>query len=157
MDSDVADNLVVLDSEIRSCLARPNLSSGERERCSRWLALIEPLRAALTAPAAMTEIADLPQELLKELNIPSDQLETQIIAVLGFSSVPIDLDQILIALYRRFSVIQKRRFLQNKLWRMVKKQQIYKMKDRKGLYALEPAKGRSAKQISRTKRAGRKK
>jgi hypothetical protein len=54
-------------------------------------------------------------------------------------------------------VIQKRRFLQNKLWRMVNKQQIYKMKDRKGLYALEPVKNRGAKQMSRGKRAGRKK
>ena len=157
MDSDIADNLVVLDSEIRSCLGRPNLSNGERERCSRWLSLVEPMRAALATPTALTDVADLPQELLKELNIPSDQLETQIIAVLGFSGTPIDLDQILIALYRRFGVIQKRRFLQNKLWRMVNKQQIYKMKDRKGLYALEPVKGRGAKQAARGKRAGRKK
>jgi hypothetical protein len=157
MGGDVADNLSVLISEIRAHAAKPNLSNGERERSLRWLALVEPLQAAMSPPASIVDIADLPPELLKELNIPSDKLETQVIAVLKQCRAPADLDQILIALYRRFGVIQKRRFLQNKLWRMVKKQQIYKMKDRKGLYALEPVKGRAAKQASRAKRAARKK
>jgi hypothetical protein len=156
MGGDVADNLAVLESEMRACLARPNLGNGERERCSRWLSLVGPASVALTVPASPADVADLPQELLKELNIPSDKLETQVIALLGTGSAPADLDQILIGLYRRFGVIQKRRFLQNKLWRMVNKQQIYKLKDRKGLYAIEPVKDRGAKKASRAKRAGRK-
>ena len=156
MNGDVTDKLSVLISEIRAHAAKPNISNGDRERSLRWLALVESLHAATSLPASIGDIADLPPELLKELNIPSDKLETQIIAVLGLCRAPADLDQILIGLYRRFGVIQKRRFLQNKLWRMVNKQQIYKMKDRKGLYALEPVKGRAAKQASRAKRAARK-
>ena len=156
MEGDIAEDLRVLESEMRACLTRTNLGSGERDRCARWIALVEPIRAGLTMPAFPADIADLPQELLDELNIPSDRLESEVIAVLG-AGAPADLDQILIGLYRRFGVIQKRRFLQNKLWRMVNKQQIYKLKDRKGLYALEPVKGRNAKKASRAKRAGRKK
>lgn len=153
--ADAGDRLTVLDSEIRAYLERPNLAEGDRKRCTRWLSLIEPLRLAMTAGGSLTDITDLPPELLKELNIPSDGLETQIIGVLEMSAAAVDLDQILIGLYRRFGVVQKRRFLQNKLWRMVKKQQIYKLKDRRGLYALDP--GRAAKKASRAKRAGRKK
>lgn len=155
-EADAAENLAVLDSEIRAVLSKSNLAGGERDRFMRWLEMIGALRLALRGPEALADVADLPPELLKELNIPSDQLETQVIAVLRMNREPVDLDQLLIGLYRRFGVIQKRRFLQNKLWRMVKKQQIYKMKNRKGLYSLEPVKGQGANpQRAKKKRSGR--
>jgi hypothetical protein len=53
-------------------------------------------------------------------------------------------------------VIQRRRFLQNKLWRMVSKEQIHKGKNRKGLYSLEPVKIRPDDPARRTKRTPRK-
>ncbi len=155
-DGDVFECLASLEADMYAHLDRTDLTEEERARCLGWLARLEPLRAlaAASRPASLAEIADLPPELLKELNVPSDQLETQIVAVLQGASAPVDLDQILVGLFRRFAVIQKRRFLQNKLWRMVKKQQIHKMKNRKGLYSLQPVKGRPDKPSRRDKRAG---
>ena len=150
--NDADSDLEELEAGIREQLAASDRLD-EQARYTRWLSLIGSFRA----PMNLTDVSDLPPELIRELNLPTDKLESQIMALLRFMGEPVDLDQILIGLYRRFGVIQKRRFLQNKLWRMVKKQQIYKMKDRRGLYALEPAKGRAAKQASRAKRAARKK
>src|SRR5215467_11908476 len=145
-------DLEELESGLREQLARPGLDEQEQERYTRWLALIRSFRTPMT----LEDVSDLPAELLKELNLPSDQLESEIIAVLRFAAEPVDLDQILIGLYRRFGVIQKRRFLQNKLWRMVSKEQIHKGKNRKGLYSLEPVKSRAGDPGRRSKRASRK-
>ena len=145
--NDADSDLEELDAGIRAQLAasaRPE----EQARYTRWLSLIGSLRA----PMNLTDVSDLPPELIRELNLPTDKLESQIMALLQLMGEPIDLDQILIGLYRRFGVIQKRRFLQNKLWRMVSKKQIYKGKDRKGVYALEPVKPHASE---RTRQIGR--
>jgi hypothetical protein len=141
-----------LEAGIRAELDRGDIAADARARYAHWLSLI----GALRVPMNLDDVADLPPELVRELNIPSDKLESEIIAVLGFAATPVDLDQILIGLYRRFGVVQKRRFLQNKLWRMVSKEQIYKGKNRKGLYALEPIKARAKETARRGKRGARK-
>jgi hypothetical protein len=151
MAADADRDLGELESGISEQLARPGLDQQDQERFTRWLSLIRSFRTPMT----LEDVSDLPAELLKELNLPSDQLESEIIAVLRFAAEPVDLDQILIGLYRRFGVIQKRRFLQNKLWRMVSKEQIHKGKNRKGLYSLEPVNIRGGP-ARRTKRASRK-
>ena len=146
-------DLEELETGICEQLARSDLDQKDQERYARWLSLVRSFRMPMT----LEDVSDLPPELLEELNLPSDQLESEIIAVLQFAAEPVDLDQILIGLYRRFGVIQKRRFLQNKLWRMVSKEQIHKGKNRKGLYSLEPLKVRTAQSVRRAKkRAGRK-
>ena len=142
-DSDLEE----LEAGIRAQLAASDRPE-EQARYTRWLSLIGSLRA----PMNLTDVSDLPPELIRELNLPTDKLESQIMALLQLMGEPIDLDQILIGLYRRFGVIQKRRFLQNKLWRMVSKKQIYKGKDRKGVYALEPVK---PQENERTRQIGR--
>jgi len=152
MAADADRDLNKLEAGIRAQLARPELGRGEKERYARWLSLIRSFRA----PMNLEDVSDLPAELVKELNLPSDKLESEIIAVLRFAAEPIDLDQLLIGLYRRFGVIQKRRFLQNKLWRMERKEQICKGKNRKGLYSLDPVKVRPDESAQRAKRARRK-
>ncbi|MEI9931767.1 MAG: hypothetical protein WDM89_14825 [Rhizomicrobium sp.] len=73
------------------------------------------------------DLAGLPEELLRELSSANaDVLERQILSVLRALDGGGDLDQILIGLYRKYHVIQKRRFLQNKLWRMVRKGRLNK-------------------------------
>jgi hypothetical protein len=131
--SDADSDLEELEAGIREQLAASDRPE-EQARYTRWLSLIGSFRA----PMNLTDVSDLLPELIRELNLPTDKLESQIMALLRFVGEPVDLDQILIGLYRRFGVIQKRRFLQNKLWRMVSKKQIYKGKNRKGVYALEP-------------------
>src|ERR1700742_2218625 len=78
-------------------------------------------------PGDVSDLTDLPPELLAELSIAQvDTLEGQILTVMRELGGAADLDRILIALYRRFQVVQKRRFLQNKLWRMVRKGEVLK-------------------------------
>ncbi len=87
------------------------------------------------------DLSDLPPELVAELSTAQvDVLERQIGNVLEALGGAGDLDQILIGLYRRFQVVQKRRFLQNKLWRMVRKGLVLKTKSARGVFRLEAAK-----------------
>jgi hypothetical protein len=90
-----------------------------------------------------TDTSGLPPELLKELRRGgTDRLEQQIIAVFEACGGTADLDQLLIGLFRKFGVVQKRRFLQNKLWRMVRKEQLHTLKEARGVFRLASAKKR---------------
>lgn len=89
------------------------------------------------------DLSGLPEELLRELSASNaDMLERQILTVLETLGGCGDLDQILIGLYRKFQVVQKRRFLQNKLWRMVRKGQVQKPGGARGIFRLEAPKAR---------------
>ncbi len=149
--NDADSDLGELEAGIREQLVASDRPE-DQARYTRWLSLIGSFRA----PMNLTDVSDLPPELIRELNLPTDKLESQIMALLRFVGEPVDLDQILIGLYRRFGVIQKRRFLQNKLWRMVSKKQIYKGKNRKGVYALEPINVHAGERARETRRGLRK-
>jgi len=92
-------------------------------------------------PGRLGDISDLPPELLAELSAPrGDELENQIMVVLQAYGGTADLDQILVGLYRKFKVVQKRRFLQNKVWRMCQKTMLWSIRGKKGVYTFnEPA------------------
>lgn len=92
-------------------------------------------------PARIGDLSDLPPELVAELSTPkTDELESQITIVLQAYGGMADLDQILVGLYRKFQVIQKRRFLQNKVWRMCQKEILWSIRGKKGVYTInEPA------------------
>jgi len=129
--------------------ARPGLSAEER---GRWLRLrheVEKMdreKPILPATIDPADLSDLPPALLQELSIAhADPLEAQIIAVLQGCGGSADLDQILIGLYRRFDTIQKRRSLQNKLWRMVRKGTLRKAKAERGIFSLEAPNARGRK------------
>ncbi|MFN7902089.1 MAG: hypothetical protein ACK5O1_04560 [Holosporales bacterium] len=79
----------------------------------------------------------LPQELLDELQIAkTDELEDQILQVLreDYEGVA-NIDEILVALYKRFDTIQKRAFLSNKLYRMAKATLLKAVEKKKGVYS----------------------
>lgn len=99
-------------------------------------------RATQPVPASYGDLSDLPPELVKELTgIKVDDLEEQLFTIIK-SGDEVDLDAILIELYRRFRVVQTRKFLQNKLWRMAQKELVYSVPRRKGVYtATKPADG----------------
>jgi|KBSMisStaDraftv2_1062788.scaffolds.fasta_scaffold03115_12 hypothetical protein len=68
------------------------------------------------------DLSDLPEEVLQQLSgVRADDLETQILEVMRSCYGAFTLDQILIDLYRKYGTVQKRRFLQNKIYRMCKK------------------------------------
>lgn len=94
------------------------------------LLVLEGLTSAL--PPELGNIHDLPTELLGELSVAkTDELEDQIVTVINAYGGEASLDQILVGLYRKFKVTQKRRFLQNKLYRM---EMVWGVDGRKGIY-----------------------
>ena len=102
--------------------------------------LLEPVLSELirlygltsSLPADLGNIHDLPPELLEELSVAkTDELEDQLVTVIRAYGDEASLDQILVGLYRKFKVTQKRRFLQNKLYRM---ETVWGVPGKKGVY-----------------------
>ena len=91
---------------------------------------LEGMTSALSPE--LGNIHDLPKELLEELSVAkTDELEDQIVTVINAYGGTATLDQILVGLYRKFGTMQKRRFIQNKLYRMP---MIWSVERRKGIY-----------------------
>ncbi|MBV8977239.1 MAG: hypothetical protein JO261_14720 [Alphaproteobacteria bacterium] len=109
-------------------------------------ALEESLRHDKARPGhSLDDVSDLPPALLRELKTrPAELLESQICAVLQARGGSANLDEILIGLYRKFQLVQKRRFLQNKLWRMVRKGQL-KTGMLRGVFGLSDSPPRKAR------------
>jgi hypothetical protein len=87
-------------------------------------------------PASYGDLSDLPPSLLKELSgLRTDDREQQLYTIIGSADGEVDLDAILIELWRRFEVEETRKFLQNKLWRMAQKGMIWTVPGKKGVYS----------------------
>lgn len=83
-------------------------------------------------PSELTGIHDLPEDILSELSAyKTDELEDQLVTVINAYGGRASLDQILVGLYRKFKVHQKRKFLQNKLYRM---EVVWGVEGKKGVY-----------------------
>ncbi|MDZ7587726.1 MAG: hypothetical protein U5J78_00590 [Parasphingorhabdus sp.] len=65
-----------------------------------------------------------------------DELEMQLRDIIASAYDTIDLDSAIIELYRRHKVVSERRFLMNKLYRMVQKELIESVEGKKGVYRL---------------------
>ncbi|HVZ91033.1 MAG TPA: hypothetical protein VG843_05235 [Rhizomicrobium sp.] len=95
----------------------------------------KPLALVARPPESARDLSDLPPEVLNELGpARSDVLTSQILTVLQSLGGRGDLDDILIGLYRNFHVVLKRRFVQNKIWRMTRKGQVHKVKGERGVF-----------------------
>ncbi len=123
--------------------AEKNREAGRSDPASKMDALIDLLDGVpeelvrlygLTSalPADLGNVHDLPPELLEELSVAkTDELEDQLVTVIRSYDDQASLDQILVGLYRKFQVKQKRRFLQNKLYRM---ETVWGVPGKKGVY-----------------------
>jgi hypothetical protein len=86
-------------------------------------------------PTRLGDLSDIPPELRAELSgVEVDELESQLIAVINAYGGTADLNQILVGLFRKFKVVQTRRFAQQKLWRMTTDGLIWSVPKRKGVY-----------------------
>ena len=121
-------------------------SDDSRARVAMYAATLEDaaneiinLRELTTAlPPEIGNIHDLPEEVLVELSIATaDEIEDQLVTVINACGGTATLDQILVGLYRKFKVAQKRRFLQNKLYRMP---MVWSLPGKKGVYMTEQPK-----------------
>lgn len=98
---------------------------------------LEAARKRLRAlPNTYGDLSDLPEEVLAELSLTKvDELEQQLRDIVASANGgEVGLDAIIIELYRRHKVIQPRRFIMNKLYRMAQKELIYSVEGRKGVY-----------------------
>lgn len=120
--------------------ARFDRFADQMEATSKELVRLYGLTTAL--PPDLGNVHDLPPDLLEELSISKgDELDDQLVTVVNSYGGEASLDQILVGLFRKFGVKQKRRFLQNKLYRMP---MIWSVEGRKGIYTTsEPDDGDS--------------
>jgi hypothetical protein len=98
------------------------------------------LRAwAKPIPAEYGDLSDLPPDLISQLSgIKTDELEDQVFAIVKAAGDQIELDRLLIELYRRFKTVHQRRFLMNKCYRMAQKGLIHLVAGKKGTYTAKP-------------------
>lgn len=130
-----------LAEDLRRSESEPGISATDRVRFTRWHEHAAALEAFIGQKAGekaqAMDTSDLPPELLKELSAGhADKLENQIVEVMKAHGGSADLDQLLIGLYRKSKTVQKRRFLQNKLWRMVRKGLLRKNRENRGTFFL---------------------
>ena len=146
-----------LAEDLRRSENEPGISASDRLRFTRWHEHAAALEAFISQKSdetsEMLDTSDLPAELLKELSAGhADQLEGQIVEVMQAHGGSADLDQLLIGLYRKSKVVQKRRFLQNKLWRMVRKGLLRKNREDRGTFFLAAgAKQRDSREREKAK------
>ena len=90
-------------------------------------------------PHPLEKISDLPPSLVAELSsVKVDELEDQVVTVINAFEGTANIDEILVGLYRKFKVEQTRKFMLNKLYRMMKSDLIYSLPGRKGMYSTKP-------------------
>lgn len=131
-------------SSSESTRARLLEYGSELSEAYNHILVLEAQTSAL--PPDLGNIHDLPEELLAELSVAkTDELEDQIVTVINAYGGTATLDQILVGLFRKFKVIQKRRFIQNKLYRM---DMVWSVPGRKGVYSTtEPARAETDAEI----------
>jgi hypothetical protein len=97
--------------------------------------IIELRQKAAPLASRLGDLSDLPQALRAELSgVELDELEGQLIAVLNAYGGTADLNQVLVGLFRKFKIVQTRRFVQQKLWRMTSEGLLSSVPKRKGVY-----------------------
>jgi hypothetical protein len=101
------------------------------------------LRANRETPGGTGEpddMSDLPAALIAQLSGPkTDALEDQVLDVMRSVGGQVELNRLLIELYRRHGDVHERKALNNKAYRMVQKGLIHQAPDRRGAYSLDAA------------------
>ncbi len=83
------------------------------------------------------DLSDLPPALVAQLSGPkTDTLEEQILAILRAQGGAVELNRLLIELYRRHGEVHERKALNNKAYRMVQKGLIHQVEGSRGVYSL---------------------
>lgn len=84
------------------------------------------------------EIEGLPEELIKELSISdTDKEEYLIKTIISEAGGVLNLDRILIGLFKQTNEVHKRTAINSRLYRMVQKGSIYPVPSKKGVYSVD--------------------
>lgn len=82
-----------------------------------------------------SDIKDKPKELLDQLNInEATVINFSIISIIDNNKKVASADRIIVALYNQTGIIYKRKNMLSRLGRMVKKNQIYLVPNKKSMY-----------------------
>jgi hypothetical protein len=97
---------------------------------------LEDLRKKIAPlPTRLGDLSDIPPELRAELaGVEVDELEGNLVTIINSYGGTADLNQVLVGLFRKFNIVQTRRFVQQKLWRMTTDGLIWGVPKRKGVY-----------------------
>lgn len=89
-------------------------------------------------PTSYGDLSDLPEQVIAQLSLNKvDELEQQMRDIVAAGDgYEVGLDTIIIELYRRHKVIQERKFVMNKLYRMAQKGTICGVEGKKGVYVV---------------------
>ncbi|MGY6550982.1 MAG: hypothetical protein ACXIT4_03695 [Erythrobacter sp.] len=141
------DNVKALAAEMRRTAQATELDDPPRarrlqERSESLEAVCHELEEARKRlrpiPSSFGDLSDLPEAVLSQLNLSKvDELEQQMRDIIAAANGDeIGLDPIIIELYRRHRVVQERKFVMNKLYRMAQKGIINSVDGKKGVYCL---------------------
>lgn len=83
------------------------------------------------------DIQDLPDELIKELSINKDDLDFIISNLIAEAGGILSLDKILVGLYKKTGEIHKRTAINNRLYRMGTRGELFSVPGKKGVYSTE--------------------
>jgi len=101
--------------------------------------LTPSLGGAVQLTLRLEDIDGLPDELMQELSITDgDKIDFTIQALMNERGGVMSLDQLLIALFRKTGEIHKRSNLNARLYRMTKKNALFDVPGRKGVYSIRP-------------------
>jgi len=102
----------------------------------RVVSEVEDLRKKVAPlPTRLGDLSDIPPELRAELTgVEIDELESQLVTIINSYGGTADLNQVLVGLFRKFKIVQTRRFVQQKLWRMTTDGLLWGVPKRKGVY-----------------------
>lgn len=103
---------------------------------------LEIARKRLRAiPKSYGDLSDLPEEVMAQLSLAKvDELEQQMRDIVASGDgAEVSLDAIIIELFRRHNVIEQRKFIMNKLYRMAQKGTISSVEGKKGAYYVPTA------------------
>jgi hypothetical protein len=90
-----------------------------------------------TAPLGEADLADLPPALITQLSgQKTDAFEEQILAIVRAAGGPVELNRLLVELYRRHGQVHARKALNNKTYRMAQKGLIHQIPGQRGVYTL---------------------
>lgn len=83
------------------------------------------------------ELAELPDDLLKELNVTeADKIEQTILSLMEQAGGIISLDRLLVGIYKRTGEVQRRVTITSRMYRMNQKGYVFPVPGKKGVYSV---------------------
>lgn len=112
-----------------------------------------PATEAKPPATVVDEFADLPDELLAELSEGAKAQVDPVIKVINERGGTATLDQILVDLYRATGEVNKRTIVQNKLFRLSKRDLCWSVPGKKGIYTTTKPEGAASEEVADKKQS----